>query len=193
MLVEDIDHTICNVAFDYLVLSVYSNSCSFFWIVPKCITYSYLHAYVIDFVGTIASIISIKGILIKTHSKLIKKATFYSWNFFLSKANLTMTKEIWIRPLSSLHPLKGKLSFLSTRLSNYFFIPRTLSTILAIACCNLLQQQPLHLLSLVCNGEINGNFELLVVDGTSLENIQIVSMYIILSNFIILYHFIFNK
>lgn len=96
VLVEDIDHTIRNDPFDYLVLSVYSNSCSFFWSLPKCITYSYIHAYVIDFVGTITSIISIKGILIKTHSKLIKKATFYSWNFFLSKANLTMTKDTWI-------------------------------------------------------------------------------------------------
>jgi hypothetical protein len=176
-----------------LVLGVYSNSCSFFWSLQKCITYSSIHAYVIDFVGTITSIISIKGILIKTHSKLIKKATFYSWNFFLSKANPTMTKDIWIRPLSFLHPLKGQLYFLSTLLSNYFFIPRTLSTILAIACCNLLQQWPLHLLSLVCNGEINAKFELLVVDGTTLEDIQIVSMYIILSSFITLYHFIFNK
>jgi hypothetical protein len=151
-----------------------------FWSLAKFITYSYLHAYVIDFVGTIIIIINIKGILIKTHYKLIKKATFYSWKKFLSKANLTMTKEIWIKPLNFLHPIKGKFSFLSTLLLNYFFIPRTLSTILAIACCNLLQLWPLHLLSLVCNGEINGNFELLVVDGTSLEDIQIVSMYIIL-------------
>ncbi len=117
MLVEDIDHTIHNAAFDYLVLSVYSNSCSFFWSLVKFITYSYLHAYVIDFVNTITTIIRIKGILIKTHYKLIKKATFYSCKFFLSKANLTMTKEIWIKPLSFLHPLKGQLSFLSTLLS----------------------------------------------------------------------------
>jgi hypothetical protein len=157
------------------------------------ITYSYLHAYVIDFVGTITIIINIKCLLIKTHSKLIKKATFYSWNFFLSKANLTMTKEIWIRPLNFLHPVKGQLSFLLTLLSNYFFIPGTLSTILVIAYCNLLQLRSLHLLSLVCNGEINGNFELLVVDGTSLEDIQFVNVYIILSRFITLYHFIFNK
>ncbi len=76
MLVENIDRTICNVTFDYLVLSVYSNSCSLFWSLAKLITYFYLHAYVIDFVGIITIIISIKGILIKTHFELIKKATF---------------------------------------------------------------------------------------------------------------------
>jgi hypothetical protein len=44
----------------------------------------------------------------------------------------------------------------------------------------------------VC-GEINGKFELLVVDGTSPKDIQIVSIYITLSIFITLYLFFFNK
>jgi hypothetical protein len=44
----------------------------------------------------------------------------------------------------------------------------------------------------VC-GEINGKFELLVVDGTSPKDIQIVNIYITLSSFITLYYFVFNK
>jgi hypothetical protein len=44
----------------------------------------------------------------------------------------------------------------------------------------------------VC-GEINEKFEFLVTDGTSPEDIQIVSTYITLSSFITLYYYIFNK
>jgi hypothetical protein len=66
MLVEDIDHTIHNVAFDCLVLSVYDNS-SFFGSLAKSIVYSYLHANIIDFVGTTTIIVNIKGAWIKTH------------------------------------------------------------------------------------------------------------------------------
>jgi len=43
------------------------------------------------------------------------------------------------------------------------------------------------------HGEIDGKFELLVVDGTSPEDIQIVGIYITLSSFIILHYFVFNK
>jgi hypothetical protein len=43
------------------------------------------------------------------------------------------------------------------------------------------------------HGEIDGKFEFLVTNGTSLEDIQIVSIYIALSNFITLYYFVFNK
>jgi len=73
--VEDIDHTIRNVTFDYLVLSVYGNY-SLFGSPTKFIAYSSLHANVIDFVGTTIIIINIKSALIKTHSKLIKKGNF---------------------------------------------------------------------------------------------------------------------
>ncbi len=75
VLVEDIDHTIHNVAFDYLVLSVYGNS-SLFGSPTKFIAYSSLHANVIDFVGTTIIIINTKSALIKTHVKLIKKGNF---------------------------------------------------------------------------------------------------------------------
>jgi len=43
------------------------------------------------------------------------------------------------------------------------------------------------------HGEIDGKFELLVADGTSLEDIQIVNIYIIVSCFITLHFFVFNK
>jgi hypothetical protein len=91
MLVEDIDHTIHNVAFDCLVLSVYVNS-SFSRSLAKSIVYSYLHANVIDFVGTTTIIISIKGTLIKTHSKLIKKGNFFRLEFFYIKAKSNYDK-----------------------------------------------------------------------------------------------------
>jgi len=59
--VEDIDHTICNVVFERLVLNVYDNlsiSCTSPF---KSMTFSYLHANVIDTMGTITITISIKG------------------------------------------------------------------------------------------------------------------------------------
>jgi hypothetical protein len=59
----------------------------------KFITYFYFHVDVIDFVGTTTIIINIKVVLIETHSKLIKKG-YFTISFFLSKANLIMTKEI---------------------------------------------------------------------------------------------------
>jgi hypothetical protein len=43
------------------------------------------------------------------------------------------------------------------------------------------------------HGEIDGKFELLVVDGTSLKGIQIVSIYITLSSCITLHYFVFTK
>jgi len=58
VLVEDIDHTIHNVAFDCLVLSVYGNS-SLFGSLAKSIAYSYLHANVIDYVGITTIIVNI--------------------------------------------------------------------------------------------------------------------------------------
>jgi len=88
MLVEDIDHIVHNIAFDYLVLSAYGNS-SLFKSLGKFVAYSYLHANVIDFVGTTTIIINIKGTFIKTHSKLIKKGNFL-WlecSFFKAKSN----------------------------------------------------------------------------------------------------------
>jgi hypothetical protein len=64
--VEDIDHTICNVVFERLVLNVYDNlsiSCTSPF---KSMAFSYLHANVIDIVGTITITISIKGSLGKS-------------------------------------------------------------------------------------------------------------------------------
>jgi hypothetical protein len=58
VLVENIDHTIHNVAFDCLVLSVYGNS-SLFGSLAKSIAYSYFHANVIDYVGITTIIVNI--------------------------------------------------------------------------------------------------------------------------------------
>jgi hypothetical protein len=80
---EDIDHMICNVAFIYLVLSAYGNY-SLIETLAKFVVYSYLHVHAINFVGTIIITINIKGNLIKTHSKLIKKGNLLCLeNFFI--------------------------------------------------------------------------------------------------------------
>ncbi len=91
MLLEDIDHTIRNVAFDCLVLSVYGNF-SLFGSLAKSIAYSYLHANVIGSMGTTTIIINIKGTLIKTHSKLIKKGNFFRLEDFSIKAKFVYDK-----------------------------------------------------------------------------------------------------
>lgn len=65
----------CNVVFNCLILSVYGNS-SLSRSSIKIITYFYIHANVIDYVGTTTITINIQGTLIKTHSELIKKNIF---------------------------------------------------------------------------------------------------------------------
>ncbi len=80
VLVEDIDHTIHNVAFDYLVLSVYGNSS-----LSRSPTK-------FGFVGTTIIIINIKSALIKTHVKLIKKGNFLWLEFFFAKAKYDYDK-----------------------------------------------------------------------------------------------------
>ncbi len=73
LLMEDIDHTIHNVVFECLVLNVYGNlsiSCTSPF---KFVAFSYFHANVIDIVGTTTITVNIKGGLIKTHAKFIKK------------------------------------------------------------------------------------------------------------------------
>ncbi len=80
---EDTDHIICNIAFDYLVVNVYCNSAISSTFFSKFVTFSYIHVDAIDIVGITTIIVSIKGSLIKTHFKFIKKVVFHNWNFFL--------------------------------------------------------------------------------------------------------------
>ncbi len=50
---ENIDHIICNVVFESLVLNVYGNFLSILFTSPfKFVTFSYLHVDVIDNMGT---------------------------------------------------------------------------------------------------------------------------------------------
>jgi hypothetical protein len=77
LLMEDIDHTIRNVVFECLVLNVYGNSSISFTSLFKSMAFSYLHVDVIDTMGTTTMIVSIKGGLIKTHAKFIKKRLFF--------------------------------------------------------------------------------------------------------------------
>jgi hypothetical protein len=83
LLVEDIDHKICNVVFECLVVNVYGNSLISSTFPSKFVTFSYIHTYVIGIVGITTIIVSIKGSLIKTHFKFIKKVVFYNWKISL--------------------------------------------------------------------------------------------------------------
>jgi hypothetical protein len=76
LLVKDIDHRICNVVFECLVLNVYGNS-SISFTSSKYVAFSCLHANVINNVGIITIILSIRGGLIKTHVMFTKKNIFY--------------------------------------------------------------------------------------------------------------------
>jgi len=77
----------CNVVFNCLILSVYGNF-SLSRSSTKIITYFYLHANVIDYVGTTTITINIKGTLINTHFELIKKGKFFQLEKFSIKKQI---------------------------------------------------------------------------------------------------------
>jgi hypothetical protein len=83
LLVENIDHTICNVVSKCLVLNVYGNSSISSTSPFKYVYFSYFHVDVIDIVGTTTTTVNIKGGLIKTHDKFTKKVDFYGWKISL--------------------------------------------------------------------------------------------------------------
>jgi hypothetical protein len=60
LLMEDIDHTICNVVFERLVLNVYGNLLISCTSPLKSMVFSYLDANVIDIVSTTTFTISIR-------------------------------------------------------------------------------------------------------------------------------------
>jgi hypothetical protein len=77
LLLEDIDNIICNVYGNSLISSTFPS---------KFVTFSYIHAYVIDIVSITIITVSIKGSLIKTHFTFIKKIVFYNMQNFFMKA-----------------------------------------------------------------------------------------------------------
>jgi hypothetical protein len=87
LLVEDIDHIICNVVFECLVVNVYGNSLISSTFLFKFVVFSYIHVDVIDIVGITTIIVSIKGSLIKTHFKFIKKIVFTIEKFLCESQN----------------------------------------------------------------------------------------------------------
>jgi hypothetical protein len=58
----------------------------------KFLAFSYLHAYVINNVGTTIITINIKGGLIKTHVEFIKKGCFFTIGIFFVKAKTDYDK-----------------------------------------------------------------------------------------------------
>jgi hypothetical protein len=74
VLVENIDHRFVMLPSIILFLNWYGNFP--FGSLAKFVVYSYLHANVIDYVGTTTITINIKGTLIKTHFELIKKINY---------------------------------------------------------------------------------------------------------------------
>ncbi len=137
--------------------------------------FSYLHVDVIDIVRTTTITVNIKGGLIKTHSKFIKKGSFLRLKFFFveTKTNYEKGGSDWMIELSTttkvttiptFDPLV-KLHFMPKNIIHSFFghmlqpFATTTITFVIIGVC----------------GEIDSKFELLVADGNNPENIQIVS------------------
>ncbi len=181
----------CNVVFNCLILSVYGNS-SLSRSSTKLITYFYLHANVIDYVGTTTITINIKGTLLKTHFELIKKGNFLRLQIFFVKNKFDYDKgdSNWTIELSI--AIKGTI-----------VLPFDLPIKLLIDPKDIINNFGwLHVITFCNNitfvisgvlGEINGKFELLVVNGTSTKDIQIVNIYTTLSSIITLYYYVFNK
>jgi hypothetical protein len=82
LLVENINHIVRNVIFECLVLNVYGNSLISSTSPCKFVVFSYFHADVIVIMGTTTITINIKGGLIKTHAKFIKKRFFLTIGIF---------------------------------------------------------------------------------------------------------------
>ncbi len=182
---------ICHVAFGYFLLSEYGNS-SLFGSLAKFVAYSYLHANVIDFMGTTTINVSIKGALIKTHSKLIEKGNFLLENFSVkAKSNYDKGDSNWTIELSTTIKVKIVPPFdLPIKL---FFHPKDTINSFGWRMLQPYATMTIGFVVIGVHGEINGKFELLVANGTSPEDIHIVDIYITLSSFIILHYSIFKK
>jgi hypothetical protein len=175
LLVEDIDHTICNVVFECLVLNVYSNLSTSSTSTFKYVAFSYLHANFINIVGTTTITIIIKGGLIKTHAKFIKKGCFLQFENFFVKAKIDYDKGDfdWMIELSIATKVTTIPTFdLPVKLD---FLPK--DTIHSFSRCML---QPFATTTIAfvvigVRGEIDNKVELLVIDGNNLKDIQIVS------------------
>jgi hypothetical protein len=92
LLVEDIDHTICIIIFDSLVLNVYGNLSISSTSPFKSMVFSYLHGDVIDIVHATTITISVIQGLIKTHVEFIKKDGFLRSENFSMKAKIDYDK-----------------------------------------------------------------------------------------------------
>jgi hypothetical protein len=85
LLMEDIDHTVRNVVFECLVLTIYGNSLILSTFLSKSMAFSYLHSNFIDIMGTTTITVNIKGGLIETHAEFIKKGSFLQLENFSVK------------------------------------------------------------------------------------------------------------
>ncbi len=143
--------------------------------------FSYLHANVIDIVGTTIITINIKGGLIKTHVEFIKKNCFLRLENFSMKAKIDYDKGNfdWTIELS----IATKVTTIPT-----FDVPMVDVPMVAFLPQNTIHGFSRHMFQPfatttiafvvigVC-GEIDSKFELLVTDGSNLEDIQIVSFW----------------
>jgi hypothetical protein len=103
LLMEDIDHTVCNVVFEYLVLTIYGNLLILSTPPYKFVAFSYLHVDVIDTMGTTTITVNIRGGLIKTHVEFIKKGCFLQLEIFSMKVKTYYDKgdSDWMIKLST--------------------------------------------------------------------------------------------
>jgi hypothetical protein len=153
-----------------LFLNVYGNLSISSTSPSKFMVFSYLHANVFDIVGTTTITISIKEGLIKTHVKFIKKRYFLQLENFSMKAKRNFVWTIELSTSTKVTPIPAfdllmKLHFLPKDIicsfSRSMFQPFTITTIVFVV--------------IKVRGEIDSKFELLVANGSNLEDIQIVS------------------
>ncbi len=176
LLMEDIDHTMRNVVFNCLVVNVYGNLSISCTSPSKYMASAYLHAYVIDIVGTSTITFSIRRSLIKTHVEFIKKSCFLWLENFFVKAKIDYDKGYYNQKIELSTTTKMKtIPTFDPLVKLHFLLKDTI--------CNfsfrMLQQFAtttiVFVIIGVC-GDINSKFELLVVDENNLKNIQIISL-----------------
>jgi len=158
-----------------LFLNVYGNLSISSTSPFKLMAFSYLHVDVIDIVRTTTITVNIKGGLIKTHSKFIKKGSFLRLKFFFveTKTNYEKGGSDWMIELSTTTKVRTIPTF-DPPLKLHFMPKDTIRSFSR----RMLQPFVTTTIAFVVigvRGEIYSKFELLVDDGSSLEDIQIVS------------------
>jgi hypothetical protein len=135
----------------------------------------YLHADVIDIVGTTTITVSIRGSLIKTHVEFIKKGCFLRLkNFFVkAKKNYDKGDSNWTIELSTAMKVTTIPTF--DPLVKLHFLPKYTIRNFSHHMFQPIATITIDFAIIGVHGEIDSKFELLAANRSNLEDIQIVS------------------